>query len=188
MRTWTGWPLLVPALIVISAGCGTVETQMTVEQLTNARVAVEAAERADAKKLSSENLRHAQDALAIANDAYAGKEVERAFAFAKRATIYARVAKAQSEQKQAEDKFLASQTQLEALRKQSEAEMAALPGAFESVTGTAGAAVAEASAGTPAAAAPAPAPTPAPTAAPTPGPTTPAAITTPVPGSEGKPQ
>lgn len=125
MKKWMLMIVLVFGGVWGAAGCGTVETRMTVEQLTHARVAVEAAERVDAKKLSPESLRHAQDALAIANDAYANQEIERAFSFAKRATIYARVAKAQSEQKQDEEKYLTSKNQLEALRKQIEAEVTA---------------------------------------------------------------
>jgi hypothetical protein len=98
-----------------------------VEQLTNARVAVEAAERVDAKTFSPENLRHAQDALAIAGDAYTGREFDRSFAFAKKATIYARVAKSQTEQKLAEEKLNGAREQLSSLQQKTQAAMASLP-------------------------------------------------------------
>jgi len=127
MKQWKYRNGLLAGVLLLAAGCGTVETRMTVEQLTNARIAVEAAERAGAKDLSPENLRHAQDALAIANDAYAGKEFERSFSFAKKATIYARVAKSQSEQKNAEELLQSAQKELEVLRAQIDAEMAAAP-------------------------------------------------------------
>ena len=116
-------------LCLLLAGCGTLDTRTTVEQLTNARVAVEAAEQADAKNFSPDNLRHAQDALAIASDAYSGREFERAFTFAKKATIYARVAKSQTEQKRAEEKLSGAQEQLNSLRQKTEAAMASLPAA-----------------------------------------------------------
>jgi hypothetical protein len=126
--SWTKAPWVLGFSLLL-AGCGTLDTRTTVEQLTNARVAVEAAESADAKTFSPENLRHAQDALAIAGDAYTGREFERAFAFAKKATIYARVAKSQTEQKRAEDKLNGAREQLASLRQKTEAAMAALPAA-----------------------------------------------------------
>ncbi len=122
----TPWIL---GLCCLLAGCGTIDTRMTVEQMTNARVAVEAAERVDAKTFSPENLRHAQDALAIANDAYTNREFERAFAFSKKATIYARVAKTQTDQKRAEEKLTGAKDQLNTLRKQTESAMLSLPAA-----------------------------------------------------------
>jgi hypothetical protein len=124
--SWTKAPWVLGFSLLL-AGCGTLDTRTTVEQLTNARVAVEAAERADAKTFSPENLRHAQDALAIAGDAYTGREFERAFAFAKKATIYARVAKSQTDQKRAEDKLNGARDQLASLRQKTETAMAALP-------------------------------------------------------------
>lgn len=135
-RRWLGIGMAAAAAL---AGCGTVETRFSVEQLTSARVAVESAEKADAKNLASEPLRHAQDALAIARDAYANQEYDRAFTFAKKATLYARVARSQSEQKQAETRFLAARSQLEQLRRQTETEMAAVLGGPASLTPTAGA-------------------------------------------------
>ncbi len=114
-------------LVLLLAGCGTLDTRMTVEQMTNARVAVEAAERADAKTFSPDSLRHAQDSLAIANDAYSNREFERAFTFSKKATIYARVAKTQTDQKRSEEKLNGARGQLTALRKQTESAMQSLP-------------------------------------------------------------
>lgn len=108
IRNGWGKPTLLAMLAVFGmalAGCGSVDTRSTVEQLTNARVAVETAEKADAKTYAPEELRQAQDALAIALDAYANKVFERTFQFAKKATIYARVAKAKTEQKAAENKL-----------------------------------------------------------------------------------
>lgn len=110
------------ALIAI-AGCGTVDTRATVEQLTNARIAVEAAEKAEAKIFSEENLRQAQDALAIAKDAYANQAFERAFDFAKKATIYARVASAQTDFKRSEKKLNDLKAQLEKVRQQTQSLM-----------------------------------------------------------------
>lgn len=111
--------LLGTALAVaVLAGCGSLDTRPTVEQLTNARVAVEAAEKADAKTHSPEELRQAQDALAIARDAYANKIFDRTFQFAKKATIYARVAKARTDQKTAENKLGSLKTQLAAVEAQ----------------------------------------------------------------------
>ncbi len=127
------------AAALVLAGCGTVETRFTVEQLTNARVAVEAAEKVDAKNLSPEPLRRAQDALAIAGDAYTNGEYERAFAFAKKATLYARVASSQSQQEQAEGRVLAARSRLEQLQRQTEAGTTAVPGVPADLTPTAGA-------------------------------------------------
>jgi hypothetical protein len=124
--SWEKAPWVL-GLSLLLAGCASLDTRTTVEQLTNARVAVEAAERADAKTFSPDNLRHAQDALAIAGDAYTGREFERAFAFAKKATIYARVAKSQTDQKRAEEKLNSAREQLNTLRLKTEAAMAALP-------------------------------------------------------------
>lgn len=117
----------------VLAGCGSLDTRSTVEQLTNARVAVEAAEKADAKTWAPEELRQAQDALAIARDAYANKIFERTFQFAKKATIYARVAKARTEQKTAENKLSSLKEQLTAVESQIQsfsqpAAVAPLPG------------------------------------------------------------
>lgn len=123
------WILGLLGLCLMPAGCGSMDTRTTVEQLTNARVAVEAAERADAKNFSADNLRHAQDALAIAGDAYTGREFDRAFTFAKKATIYARVAKSQTEQKLAEEKLKSSREQLSRMQQQTAAAMAVLPAA-----------------------------------------------------------
>jgi hypothetical protein len=114
-------------LCLLGAGCGSIDTRLTVEQMTNARVAVEAAESADAKTFSPDNLRHAQDALAIANDAYSNREFERAFSFSKKATMYARVAKSQTDQKRAETRLEGARDQLTALRKQAEEAMQAQP-------------------------------------------------------------
>ncbi|MEW6516413.1 MAG: DUF4398 domain-containing protein [candidate division FCPU426 bacterium] len=100
------------------AGCGSVDTRSTVEQLTNARVAVETAEQAGAATYAAEDLRQAQDAKAIALDAYANKDFERTFQFAKKATIYARVAQAKTEQKAAEAKLNAVKEQVAAVESQ----------------------------------------------------------------------
>jgi len=126
--SWEKAPWVL-GLCLILTGCGSLDTRTTVEQLTNARVAVEAAERADAKTFSPDNLRHAQDALAIAGDAYTGREFDRAFAFAKKATIYARVAKSQTDQKRAEEKLNGAREQLNNLRLKTESAMSALPAA-----------------------------------------------------------
>ena len=126
--SWEKAPYFL-GLCLLLAGCAAMDTRTTVEQLTNARVAVEAAERADAKTYSPDNLRHAQDALAIAGDAYTGREFERSFIFAKKATIYARVAKSQTDQKLTEEKLTASREQLSNLRQKTEAAMASLPAA-----------------------------------------------------------
>jgi hypothetical protein len=98
--------------LFLAAGCGSVDTRKTVEQLTNARVAVEAAANLEDKAHPSDDLRHAQDALAIAQDAYANKAFERAFGFAKKATLYALVAKALTDQRLAEQKLAQVKEQL----------------------------------------------------------------------------
>jgi hypothetical protein len=133
-RRWLGIGSMAAVVLV---GCGTMETHTTVEQVTNARVAVAAAENADAKHLSPESLRRAQDALAIAGDAYTNREYERAFSFAKQATLYARVARAQSETKQAEDRTQAAKAQYEDLRRQTEAAMITEAAAPAALTATA---------------------------------------------------
>jgi hypothetical protein len=102
------------ALTGLLAGCSAVDTRPTVEQLDNARVAVEAAEKADAKSHAPEEWRQSQDALMIARDAYANKVYDRALPFAKKATIYARVAKAKAEQKAAENRLNGAKEQLAA--------------------------------------------------------------------------
>ncbi len=109
--------------LVAMTGCAAMDTRATVEQLTNARVAVESAEKADAKTFANEHLRYAQDALAIANDAYANKAFERAFEFAKKATIYAKVARAQTEYKKSEQKLEDLKAQLEKVQTQNQALM-----------------------------------------------------------------
>ncbi len=115
----------ITALLVLLAviGCAAMDTRATVEQLTNARVAVESAEKADAKTYANEHLRYAQDALAIANDAYANKAFARAFEFAKKATIYAKVARAQTEYKKSEQKLEGLKAQLAKVQAQNQALM-----------------------------------------------------------------
>ncbi|MCD4813579.1 DUF4398 domain-containing protein [bacterium] len=113
----------VGMISILSTGCGTVDTRSTVEQMTNARVAVETAEKMDAKAYASQDLRHAQDALAIARDAYANQAFERAFDFSKKATIYALVAKAKTEQKKSEEKLVEVKQQLAKVRALTETYM-----------------------------------------------------------------
>ncbi len=121
------WGGVLCGLWFWTSGCATLDTRLTGEQLTQARSAVEAAEKADAKTFSPEHLRQAQDALAIAHDAYSHQEFQRAFEFAKKASIYARLALAQTEQKRAEDRLRLAQQQLEAARQQAEAAARSRP-------------------------------------------------------------
>ncbi len=103
-----GYAIITAGLIgplLLAGGCGTVDTRLTVEQMTNARVAVESASKAGAKTHAPDTLRQAQDALAIASDAYANQAFDRAFDFGKKAITYALVAQARSEQKTAEQKL-----------------------------------------------------------------------------------
>lgn len=111
------------ACCFIILGCGTVDTRSTVEQLTNARVAVEAAEKMDAKTYAPGEMRHAQDALAIARDAYANEAFERSFNFSKEATIYALVASARTEQKKSRKKLTDLKGQLDKVKARIETYM-----------------------------------------------------------------
>ncbi|MBN1595379.1 DUF4398 domain-containing protein [candidate division FCPU426 bacterium] len=120
MRKWIQWTRGLGAILIILSGCGSIDTRSTVEQLTNARVAVETAEKMGAENHAPDDLRHAQDALAIAKDAYANQAFERAFEFAKKATIYARVAQARTEQGQAEKKVNELKEQLEKVKRDTE--------------------------------------------------------------------
>jgi len=122
-----GWISVIMGVFFLVSACGSIDTRATVEQLTNARVAVEAAEKMEAKTFAPTELRHAQDALAIAKDAYANEAFTRAFDFAKKATIYALVAKARTEQKKAEKKLAVLKDQLEKVKAQTEAYMTSSP-------------------------------------------------------------
>jgi|GEM_PF-6238278 len=115
--------ILLLSAVLAAAGCAAMDTRQVVEQLTNARIAVEAAEKDDAKHYAEDVLRRAQDALAIAKDAYANKIFPRAFDFAKKATLYARVAKARTEQKKAEQRLAGLREQLAKTKAQTEACM-----------------------------------------------------------------
>jgi hypothetical protein len=117
------WTMTVVGCLLILAGCASVDTRMTVEQLTNARVAVEAAEKDDAKIYAEDSLRRAQDALAIAKDAYNNQAFSRAFDFSKKATLYARIAKARTEQKKAEQRLAGLKEQLAKTKSQTDASM-----------------------------------------------------------------
>ncbi len=90
---------------IFMAGCGTLNPRLTNEHLTNARLALETAEAAGAKTMAKVELRHAQDTLAIAKAAYAGRDFKRALKFAKKVLIYAKLAQVRSEQKYAEKKL-----------------------------------------------------------------------------------
>ncbi|MCK5242691.1 hypothetical protein KAR34_09585, partial [bacterium] len=64
---------------------------------------------------------------AIAKDAYANEAFERSFDFAKKATIYALVAKARTEQKQAEQKLADLKGQLKKVKAQTKSYMQSTP-------------------------------------------------------------
>lgn len=98
--------------------CGSIDTRLTVEQLTNARIAVESAEKVDAMNYAGQDMRQAQDAMAIANDAYANQSFERAFEFAKKATIFAKVAKAKTEYMKSDKKRQQLKDELEKVNEQ----------------------------------------------------------------------
>lgn len=121
--------ILSIVVAVISTGCGAIDTRVTVEQITNARIAVELAEKSEAATYANNELRQAQDALAISNDAYANQSFERAFEFAKKATIYAKVAKAVSDYEKSANKLKQLKAELASLEKQTSALMKGQPSA-----------------------------------------------------------
>lgn len=90
---------------VFMAGCGTLNMCSINEQLTNAHLALQAAETAGAKTMALVELQHAQDTLAIAKEAYTGRNFKRVLEFAKKSLLHAKLAQARSEQKYAEKKL-----------------------------------------------------------------------------------
>ncbi len=143
------WSAGLTAVCLLCAGCGTAVARPGVEVIEQARAAVAAAEQADAKYFSPDNLKHAQDALAIANDAQNGGETDRAAQFAQKALRYARVAQAEAGQKRAEDKSRLTAQELDQLHlRVAQAEQAA--GLPVNVTPAAQAAPVPASSPTPA--------------------------------------
>lgn len=90
---------------IFMAGCGTLNMRSADKQLTNACLALQAAEAAGARAMAEVELRQARDMLAIAKEASVGRNFKRAWEFAEKALIHAKLAQARSEQKHAEEKL-----------------------------------------------------------------------------------
>jgi len=100
---------------IFMAGCGTLNMRLSNEQLTNTRLVWQAAEAAGAKTMAAVEYRHAQDTLAIAEKAYAGRNFKLALKFAKKALLYAQLAQTRSEQKSAEKKLAELKEEIETM-------------------------------------------------------------------------
>jgi hypothetical protein len=120
------WPPTAKTVLYVILGlsaiqfcaCSSIPPQARSEDLTRARSSVEAAERADAKQLAPEALRRAQDALAIAADAYTRQEWDRTARFARQAELYALMAVTQTEERRLGEELALVRQQLEDLHQQ----------------------------------------------------------------------
>lgn len=105
MTSIQGWVLALGGCLWLLAGCAGVDHRAVTEQLNQAQDAVAAAENNNAKIFSPENLKHAQDALVIAQDAMHSQAWEQAWTFARKSWLYARLAHGQAGQKLAEERL-----------------------------------------------------------------------------------